>query len=104
ERQPKHLFHFIIRYEGEGVIDNNVAKVMEGFSAGKGAGGCDPLTNPPCLPPLPTAAVPVIAPDGASSQVQPSIPALPPPPPPAVAPKPAQPKSPKHDKSPKNVG
>jgi hypothetical protein len=23
---PKHLFHFIIRYEGEGIIDSNVAK------------------------------------------------------------------------------
>jgi hypothetical protein len=27
--QPKHLFHFIIRYEGEGVIDNNVAEMLK---------------------------------------------------------------------------
>ena len=26
---PKHLFHFIIRYEGEGVIDSNVVKFMK---------------------------------------------------------------------------
>jgi hypothetical protein len=25
-RPPKHLFHFIIRYEGEGIIDENVVK------------------------------------------------------------------------------
>lgn len=26
-RPPKHLFHFIIRYEGEGIIDENVVKL-----------------------------------------------------------------------------
>lgn len=26
---PKHLFHFIIRYEGEGIIDSNVTKFTE---------------------------------------------------------------------------
>lgn len=28
-KPPKHLFHFIIRYEGEGIIDNNVVKFMK---------------------------------------------------------------------------
>jgi len=28
-RQPKHLFHFIIRYEGDGIIDDNVVKFMK---------------------------------------------------------------------------
>ena len=27
-QQPKHLFHFIIRYEGEGIIDSTVAGVL----------------------------------------------------------------------------
>lgn len=26
---PKHLFHFIIRYEGDGIIDDNVVKFMK---------------------------------------------------------------------------
>jgi hypothetical protein len=30
-RPPKHLFHFIIRYEGEGIIDDNVVKAMKGY-------------------------------------------------------------------------
>jgi hypothetical protein len=28
-KQPKHLFHFIIRYEGAGIIDSNVADVIK---------------------------------------------------------------------------
>jgi hypothetical protein len=28
-RPPKHLFHFIIRYEGAGIIDSNVLKYMK---------------------------------------------------------------------------
>jgi hypothetical protein len=27
-RAPKHLFHFIIRYEGQGIIDDNVVKAI----------------------------------------------------------------------------
>lgn len=29
---PKHLFHFIIRYEGDGIIDSNVVKFMKAQS------------------------------------------------------------------------
>jgi hypothetical protein len=28
-KAPKHLFHFLIRYEGEGIIDDNVVKFMK---------------------------------------------------------------------------
>lgn len=30
-KAPKHLFHFLIRYEGEGLIDDNVVKFMKGY-------------------------------------------------------------------------
>jgi hypothetical protein len=30
-KPPKHLFHFLIRYEGEGIIDDNVVKFMKGY-------------------------------------------------------------------------
>lgn len=30
-KTPKHLFHFIIRYEGEGIVDDTVAKVIKGY-------------------------------------------------------------------------
>src|SRR6266849_6810610 len=32
---PKHLFHFIIRYEGEGIIDSNVVNFANAFKGGK---------------------------------------------------------------------
>lgn len=30
-KTPKHLFHFLIRYEGEGIIDDNVVKFMKDY-------------------------------------------------------------------------
>jgi len=30
-KQPKHLFHFLIRYEGDGIIDDNVVKFMKAY-------------------------------------------------------------------------
>jgi hypothetical protein len=30
-KPPKHLFHFIIRYEGEGIVDDNVVKLMKDY-------------------------------------------------------------------------
>src|SRR5207244_8912884 len=30
--RPKHLFHFIIRYEGEGIIDSNVAELYKSMN------------------------------------------------------------------------
>ena len=46
---PKHLFHFIIRYEGEGIIDANVVKFAKALSEQvKAASGNDPqLSNVP---------------------------------------------------------
>src|SRR5262249_32002953 len=37
-QQPKHLFHLVIRYEGDGIVDSNVAdlvKNISGLSAAK---------------------------------------------------------------------
>jgi hypothetical protein len=63
--QPKHLFHFIIRYEGAGIIDSNVVKFMKlqteqkestGSEANPKApnepkgSGADPLLTPPPPP------------------------------------------------------
>lgn len=31
-KAPKHLFHFIIRYEGEGIIDDSVVKAMKAYT------------------------------------------------------------------------
>jgi hypothetical protein len=31
-RSPKHLFHFIIRYEGEGLVDDNIVKAMKVYN------------------------------------------------------------------------
>jgi hypothetical protein len=32
--QPHHLFHFIIRYEGDGIIDQNVAEFAKAYGGG----------------------------------------------------------------------
>ena len=32
-QQPKHLFHFIIRYEGEGLLDSNVVNFVKAMQA-----------------------------------------------------------------------
>jgi len=53
-QQPKHLFHFIIRYEGAGIIDDNVVKAIQLYTkkdkedGEKGSG--NPTTS---LPPVP---------------------------------------------------
>lgn len=36
-RTPKHLFHFIIRYEGEGIVDDNIVKAMKAYYKGENA-------------------------------------------------------------------
>jgi len=53
---PKHLFHFIIRYEGEGIIDSNVTKFAQALakaSMGEGASSCNLIV--PAAPPPPNA-------------------------------------------------
>jgi hypothetical protein len=58
-KPPKHLFHFIIRYEGEGIIDDNVVKAMKGYiQAEKNANqaaACAPAASAPPAPPAGTA-------------------------------------------------
>ena len=54
-KPPKHLFHFLIRYEGDGIIDDNVVKFMKAYyqaeqgtaAAGKGsdAGNVSPAAG-----------------------------------------------------------
>lgn len=36
-KQPKHLFHFIIRYEGEGIIDSNVVELFKSYGDSGGS-------------------------------------------------------------------
>lgn len=44
-KAPKHLFHFIIRYEGEGIIDSNVVKFAEKLTGANKDGSCPtPIT------------------------------------------------------------
>jgi hypothetical protein len=40
-QSPKHLFHFIIRYEGEGVVDSTVAGLLKEIYGGKNAASED---------------------------------------------------------------
>jgi hypothetical protein len=65
-RPPKHLFHFIIRYEGQGIIDNNVVQALktqygaaskEAESKESGATPAAGSGMPIAVSPLPPAAV-----------------------------------------------
>lgn len=59
-KAPKHLFHFLIRYEGDGIIDDNVVKYikaqMQGEKNGKSASV--PLALPGLLSVVPNAPTP----------------------------------------------
>jgi hypothetical protein len=47
---PKHLFHFIIRYEGEGIIDSNVAELYKAmYAAGATGEGKPAISVPACV-------------------------------------------------------
>jgi hypothetical protein len=69
---PKHLFHFIIRYEGEGIIDENVVKFAKALSQVEKAlnGSCETPSLPPNGP-----ATNVAPPPGAPSSLVPATPA-----------------------------
>lgn len=55
-KAPKHLFHFIIRYEGDGIIDDNVVKFMKSQLQGaKSPVGVGLLSTVPCAPAVPPA-------------------------------------------------
>jgi hypothetical protein len=85
-RPPKHLFHFIIRYEGQGIIDDNVLKAIKTqYGANtKEAGGKEAGTTP--------------AATAASSVSSTAAPALIPPPPPNNIAKEAKKEDKKSDK------
>jgi hypothetical protein len=51
-KAPKHLFHFIIRYEGEGIVDDNIVKAMKDYyraenQANRPAKGASDPSAPP---------------------------------------------------------
>lgn len=93
-KQPKHLFHFIIRYEGDGVIDANVADYLKAvygnLSGEQKARTIDPPTSysaEPCVPTYMTPSGPVCVPEtmcpppGFGSRLSPAGYYVPPPPP-----------------------
>jgi hypothetical protein len=43
---PKHLFHFIIRYEGAGIVDSNVVNFMKAQNADRASSGTYPMQGP----------------------------------------------------------
>ena len=71
---PKHLFHFIIRYEGEGIIDANVAKFAKALSeqaVSNNSGYLCPQQSPVCptniCPAPPATCIPAPPPPAFSS-------------------------------------
>lgn len=100
---PKHLFHFIIRYEGDGVIDSNVVKFTKALSQ-ETARSNPPVTayqpatpvtgwtaSPPASPPSLSNTMPTlpIAEPAPRPLMPPADPVAPPPPslPPGVLPR-----------------
>lgn len=84
-KPPKHLFHMIIRYEGDGIIDDNVVKMMQvqsGGAPGAAPAACLPSAVGFPLPMLSTTNNPQAAPPAAASQAQPQTETVPAPKPP----------------------
>lgn len=82
---PKHLFHFIIRYEGEGVIDSNVAAFVKSLTQDKADAATSSYIFPPACAPQPMSSplpAPVVKPErtvvGAITPAPPPPPAMPP--------------------------
>jgi hypothetical protein len=66
-KQPKHLFHFIIRYEGEGLIDANVVKFTRALNAQDASrGSAAPVTSCPSAP-VTASPPPTVTPGGSYS-------------------------------------
>ncbi len=76
---PKHLFHFIIRYEGEGIIDANVAKFTKALNNQAAASSNASYVFPP--PPASDALIRANAFTAPNVQAMPPADAPPPPPP-----------------------
>ncbi len=92
--RPKHLFHFIIRYEGDGIIDANVARMMKAVygqtvEAAKAAESESPASPvapaTPANSPTAPGPAPSATPDSSSSPPASNAPPAPPPMPPAEA-------------------
>ena len=45
-KTPKHLFHFIIRYEGDGIIDDSVVRVMKSYFQAERKAAAATAANP----------------------------------------------------------
>ena len=58
---PKHLFHFIIRYEGEGIVDANVVKFAKALQD-KIAPSTNSSSNSPTPQPISVDPIPVSGP------------------------------------------
>jgi hypothetical protein len=78
-RQPKHLFHFIIRYEGDGIIDDNVVKFMKAqyqSDKSKSKNSEAAPTTVPSVVGVPTYSVPpVVAPSPGTPSAYGMVPA-----------------------------
>jgi hypothetical protein len=70
---PKHLFHFIIRYEGEGIIDSSVVKFAKALSNASSIS-----TTRDMAPPTPVCPAPVPMPVNLPQPAQYGVPTLPP--------------------------
>jgi hypothetical protein len=86
--QPKHLFHFIIRYEGDGIIDQNVVRFTKAMTeaAKAEANRSNPVpAPPPTVAQSPNSGTPLPSPSysvppGSAPSVPPMAPTdLPPP-------------------------
>ena len=60
-KAPKHLFHFLIRYEGEGIIDDNVVKFMKVQNQGEKKEKSEEDTAHHGYYPVPTASAPSVS-------------------------------------------
>ena len=51
-QQPKHLFHLILRYEGEGIVDAEMVQMLKGLVGDSGASAAEGDKSAPAKPDL----------------------------------------------------
>jgi hypothetical protein len=68
-KTPKHLFHFLIRYEGEGIIDDNVVRFMKAQNQPQKDKTDKPADQPPVTSSYAAPSVGNVAPSPAASPV-----------------------------------
>jgi hypothetical protein len=94
-KAPKHLFHFIIRYEGEGLLDSNVVEYLKLQGDASRWGAVTPAVNgstPPMVQPAPQYGTPPMA--QPRPPAGPAAPATGNPPPPPLDAQPVAPAAP----------